>query len=205
VAKVHDWFDVHDGLIGATRVPSISRSAHRMSAMELVLLLACGAAAGAAVAYVKLSLRIPGHSIVLATLPMVLGLSLAPRRLAGTIMSAGAVATGVALLAAGGDYGSGAFVSLSLIGPMMDLAVSRAGNGWRLYAALVLAGVTTNLMALASRASFKLLGLDGGSRPFDGWWVQASVTYTLSGVVAGLLGALCWFRFADRSRRGPQS
>lgn len=204
---INDWFAVRDGLAGAVRFPSLVRTRQRISAAELLLLLTCGAAAAAAVAYVKLSLRIPGHSIVLAALPMVLGLALAPRRLAGSVMSAGAIGTAWFLSAAGGaSYGSGSSVSLLLIGPMMDVAVRHARGGWRVYAALVLAGVATNLLALGSRAAFKVLGLDAGdTRPFDSWWVQASVTYTLSGVIAGLLGALCWFHLKDRTNDGPQS
>lgn len=170
-------------------------------------MFACGAAAAAAVAFVKLSLRIPGHSIVLAALPMVLGLSLAPRRLAGSVMSAGALGTAWLLSGVGGaSYGSGATVSLVLLGPMMDVALRRVRSGWRVYAALVLSGVATNLLALGSRATTKLLGLDlAGARPWDSWWLQASVTYTLSGVVAGLLGALCWFHFNERKSRGTRA
>ena len=204
----NDWFAVHDGLVGAARVPSLVRAGSRITAAELLLLLTCGAAAAAAVAYVKLSLRIPGHSIVLAALPMVLGLSLAPRRLAGSMMSAGAVGTAWLLTALGGaSYGSGSSVSLLLLGPMMDVAVRHARGGWRVYSALVLSGVATNLLALGSRAGFKVLGLDlaAGARPFDSWWLQASVTYTLSGVVAGLLGALCWFHFNDRTSDRPEA
>ena len=133
---------------------------------------------------------------------MVLGMALAPRRFAGSVMSAGAIGTAWLLSAAGGaSFGSGSLVSLLLIGPMMDVALRHARSGWRVYAALVLAGVATNVLALASRAALKVLGLDlaGGARPFDSWWLQASVTYTLSGVVAGLLGALCWFHFNDRA------
>ena len=71
-----------------------------------------------------------------------------------------------------------------------------------MYVALVVSGVATNLLALASRGSIKLLGLDlGGGRPFDSWWLLAAVTYTLSGIVAGLLGALCWFHFRRRTER----
>ena len=205
---VNDWFTVHDGLAGAARVPSLARARTRISAIELVLLLSCGAAAAAAVAYVKLSLRIPGHSIVLAALPMVLGMALAPRRLAGSVMSAGAISTAWLLSGIGGaSFGSGSSISLLLIGPMMDVAVRHARSGWRVYAALVLAGVTTNLLALGSRAAFKVLGLDlaAGARPFDSWWLQASVTYTLSGVAAGLLGALCWFHYNDRGTREPHT
>jgi hypothetical protein len=71
------------------------------------------------------------------------------------------------------------------------------------YVALVLAGAGTNILALGSRASFKLLGLDTGGRPFDSWWLQALGTYTASGVVAGLLGAFCWFHL--NAVRGPGS
>src|SRR5262245_8244142 len=153
---VNNWFAVHDGLIGATRFPSLARTRPRISALEVLLLLTCGAAAAAAVAYVKLSLRIPGHSIVLAALPMVLGLSLAPRRLVGSVMSAGAMGTAWILSSMGGaSFGSGSSVSLLLIGPMMDVAIRHARGGWRVYAALVLSGVATNLLALGSRAAFK--------------------------------------------------
>jgi hypothetical protein len=217
---INDWFVVRDGLIGAARLPSLAQPRQRISAAELLLLLTCGAAAAASAAFVKLSLGIPGSSIVLTALPMALGMSLAPRRLAGSVMSAGALGASVLLMqTAGARFGSGAFASLLLLGPMMDVALritygcalprlrfARAQTGWRVYAALVLAGIGANLMALASRAAPKLLGLDlPGTRPFDSWWLQASVTYTLSGVVAGLLGALCWFHFNDRAARGPEA
>lgn len=194
-------------MIEAERLPPLVGSRSRISAAELSLLLTCGASAAAALAFVNLSLGIPGHSIVLVALPMALGLSLAPRRLAGSVMSACALGTAWLLSAAGGvGYGSGSFVSLWLLGPMMDVALLRARSGWRAYAALVLSGVATNLLALGSRAAFKLLGLDlAGARPFDSWWLQASITYTLSGVVAGVLGALCWFYFHERTVREPQA
>lgn len=205
---IDNWFAIHDGLVGAARLPSLARARTRVSAIELLLLIACGASAAAAVGYVKLSLRIPGHSIVLAALPMVLGLSLAPRRLAGSVMSAGAIGTAWLLATVGGaSYGSGSSVSLLLIGPMMDVAVRHARTGWRVYAAVILSGVTTNLLALGSRAASKVLGLDlaAGARPFDSWWLQASVTYTLSGLIAGLLGALCWFHLSLRANDGPHA
>ena len=202
---VNGWFDVRDGLAGASRFPSLARPNHSISAIEVAMLLTCGAASAATIAFVKLSLGIPGHSIVLAALPMALGMSLAPRRLAGSVMSAGALTTASLLVAGGaGRFGSGAFASLLLLGPMMDFAMSRARSGWRVYAALVLAGVATNFLALISRAAPKLIGIDIG-RPFDSWWLQASITYTLSGVVAGLLGAFCWFQFNDRNGHGREA
>ena len=203
---VNDWFEVHHGLLAAGRLPSLAR-ARRISAVELLLLLLCGAGAAATIGFVKLGLRIPGHSIVLSVVPLAMGLSLAPRRLAGSVMSAGALGTAALLSGSGAaSYGAGAFTSLCLIGPMMDFTLSGARSRWRLYVGLVLSGVATNLLALASRALPKLTGLDLASgRPFDSWWLQAAVTYTLSGVVAGLVGATCWFQFSDRHRNhaGP--
>jgi membrane associated rhomboid family serine protease len=89
---------------------------------------------------------------------------------------------------------------------MMDLALRGVRTGWRLYLGFVLSGVAANLLALGSRAANKLLGFDlTGARPFDSWWLQAIGTYTLSGVVAGLLGALCWFHLNDRRREGTRA
>ena len=200
---INDWFVVRDGLIGAARVPPLARPQHGISALECLLLLTCGAASAAAIAVIKLSLGIPGHSIVIAALPMALGMSLAPRRLSGSMMSIGALGTAWTLTQFGGvRFGSGAFASLLLLGPVMDVAMSRARSGWRVYASLVVAGVVTNVLALGSRALPKFLGFDlPGARPFDSWWLQASITYTLSGVVAGLLGAFCWFQFNARGRQ----
>lgn len=194
---IDDWFGVHDGLAASGRIPAMTRIRERISAAEIVLLIFCGAGAAAASGFVRPGLRIPGNAIVLAMVPMALGLALAPRRLSGCIMSAGAFSTAAAFSLAGlVRYGSGALISLCLLGPMMDLAVTKArsGSGWRLYLRLMLAGIGTNLLALASRAASKLLGLDlAGMRPFGTWWTQAVITYTLSGAVAGLIGALCFF------------
>src|SRR5689334_25290191 len=130
---VNEWFVVRDGLLGAARFPSLARTAARVSTAELLTLLLCGATAALAVGYVKPSLGIPGHAIVLAALPMALGTALAPRRLAGCAMSAGALGTACALASLGARYGSGAFISLTLLGPMMDIALRRARRGWRVY------------------------------------------------------------------------
>lgn len=197
---VAQWFMVHDGLVRTARLPSLARSRARISAGELLVLLSCGAVAAVAVAFVKLGLRIPGHSIVLAALPRALGISLAPRRLGGAVMSLGALSTGLLLSATGAvRFGAGSLVSLGLLGPMMDLAFRGARSGWRVYVALVLSGLITNLLAMLSRGAPKLLGIDvAGGRPFADWWMQASYTYALSGIVAGLLGAIFWFQLRDR-------
>jgi len=197
---IDNWFGIHDGLAAAGRIPSIARVRERISAGEILLLLACGGAAASAIAFIRLGLRLPGHSIVLSMFPMVLGLALAPRRFSGFIMSAGALSTAAAFSIAGiAHYGSGAFVSLCLLGPMMDLALTKARSGWRLYIGMISAGIITNLLALTSRGTSKLLGLDlAGTRPFGTWWSQAAITYSLCGAVAGLVGALCFFHLRNR-------
>ncbi len=189
------WFGIHEGLAAAGRIPAATRIRNRISAAELTLLFLCGGASAAMAGFVNLNLRLPGHSIVLSMLPMVLGLALAPRRFAGFIMSASALGTASAFGLTGlAHYGSGAFVSLCLMGPMMDLALTKIRTGWSLYFGLVLAGTATNLMAFGSRALSKLMGLNTASmRPFSLWWSQAIVTYTLCGAAAGLIGAFCFF------------
>jgi hypothetical protein len=195
---IDKFFSVRDGLAASGRFHSLTRVQERISVSEMLLLIFCGAVSATVIGFVRLGLRLPGHSIVLSLIPMALGLSLAPRRLSGFIMSAGAFATAAIYSGAGlARYGSGAFVSLCLMGPMMDLALTKVRSGIRLYLGLVLAGIGTNLMALGSRSASKLLGLDAGTgmRPFGGWWAQAILTYSLCGAVAGLLGALCFFHF----------
>jgi hypothetical protein len=199
VAMIDSFFGVRHALAAAGRIQSESRIRERISFSEILALLFCGIVSASLIGFVRLGLRIPGHSIVLSMIPMVFGLALAPRRFSGFIMSAGALATAAAYTGAGlAQYGAGAFVSLCLMGPMMDLALTKFQSGWRLYLGLVLAGVATNLMALGSRSASKLLGLDPGTRPFGSWWTQAILTYSICGAIAGLVGAICFFHFRNR-------
>jgi hypothetical protein len=182
----------------------VSTTARRVSVADLVVLAGAGALAALAVAYVKLGLRIPGHSIVLAALPMAAGLALAPRRFSGTAMSASALGATWLTSLGGANFGSGATTSLLLLGPMVDVALLRGRRGWWQYGALVLAGFGTSVLALGSRAMPKILGIDvPDGRPFDDWWTQAIVTYSLSGVLAGVLFALAWFQAARRAELPP--
>jgi hypothetical protein len=194
---IYRLFAVRDGLAAAGRLHPIAKDQDRISAYEILLLFLCGAISASVIAFVRLGLRLPGHSIVLSMIPMALGLALAPRRFAGFLMSAGALTTASAYSGAGlAQYGSGAFVSLCLLGPMMDLALTKVRSGWRLYLGFILAGIGTNIMAL---------GIDLGTRPFGGWWSQAIVTYTLSGAVAGLIAALCFFHFRNQRSNPTES
>ncbi len=200
---IDNRFGIHEGLVTAGRIPVATRIRDRISAFELILLFLCGGASAVMAGFVNLNLRLPGHSIILSMLPMILGFALAPRRFAGCLMSAGALGTASAFGLTGlAHYGSGAIVSLCLMGPMMDLALAKVCSGWSLYFGLVAAGIGTNLMAFVSRAISKLVGLDTASmRPFSLWWSQATVTYVLCGAAAGLIGAFCFFHFRKKGSK----
>jgi hypothetical protein len=192
---INKWFGIHDGLITAGRIPAVIRIQERISNLEMLLLFLCGITAAVSSGLLHHGLRIPGSSIVFSLIPMALGLALAPRRNAGFIMGAGALSAAVFFNLTGlVRSGAGAFISLCLVGPVMDFALMKARSGWRLYSGLILAGIVTNMLALSSRSITKLLGLDiGGMRPFGNWWAEAIVTYALCGAVAGLIAALCFF------------
>ena len=162
-------------MVGVSRLQSVRMPARA----EPVALLLAGAAAGCLSCLVRLHLGIPGHAILRAMVPIALGLALVPRRGAGSLMGAGAL---TAALAAGGG-GIGATTSLLLLGPAIDVALSR---GRHVYLALVLAGVASNLVAFAVRGN---------------WTPLSAVTYPVCGALAGLVAAAALFRYHDDLRR----
>lgn len=168
-----------------------------ISVSETAVLLACGATAAAAVLMLDFKLQLPGHAILRAVFPLALGLALVPRRGAATVMGAGAVSTAAALVFGGwGEKGLGSMTSLCVIGPLVDLAVSRSSTGRRVYLSFITAGVLTNLAALAVQASAKYFGFGGGGgKSLAVWLPMALVTYPVFGAVAGLVSAAAWFRW----------
>jgi hypothetical protein len=199
---------VHTGLATSSRLYSapLARAQGRQASDLVATLLLLGAGVSAALATVLLDwkLRIPGHAIVRAVFPMALGLALAPRRMGGVVMGAGALGSALALRAAGCTLlGAGALTSLTLTGPFLDAALWRAQRGWQLGAGFALAGLASNLAALVARTGTKLMGLDHpAARPLAEWWLQAVGTYAACGALAGLISALVWFRCA--ARRGAE-
>jgi hypothetical protein len=192
-------FEPYPALATDSRVRSFGQLDDRVSTLEVATLVLLGVTAAVTSAYVRVGLRIPGQSIVWAVLPMAFGFAVVPRRLAGTTMSASAMLTATLLTASGGHrFGAGAMASLVALGPLLDLALARARSGWRLYLGFVLAGLAANVLAFSSRGGSKLLQLDApGTRLFSDWLSQAAVTYVLSGALAGLVSAACWFRMRD--------
>ncbi len=192
---------VHPELQAGGRLPTLSRDGSQIRAQEWAVWLLMGVAAACASALPDWNLKIPGHAILRSVFPMALGLSLAPRRGAGSVMGAMAFATALSLRFSGmAEIGFGAMTSLTLTGPLLDLALRKARAGWRLYLGIIVAGLSSNLIAMGIKVAEKLLmsGGGGGKRSFGAWLAQAAWTYPLCGVLAGLLSAAVWFRWQSR-------
>jgi hypothetical protein len=180
----------------SSRVPSISRSAG-ISVAELTCLLACGALAAAAIGFLHISFKVPGHAILRGALPMAMGLAFVPRRWAGIIMSISAGATATAMSAVQvGSFPSTAILSVLVLGPILDLAFFGRAAGWRLYARFAFAGAFANLLALALKAAGVQLSIETGS---GGQFLQFSwpvilASYVACGALAGFIGAAACFR-----------
>lgn len=194
---------LHGGLALNSRVPALAREQENLRGMEILVLLGAGAVAALASTFLELGLRIPGSAILRAVFPMAFGLALAPRQFGGVVMGAGALTTTIALRAGGmGGLGVGALTSLLVVGPMLDLALWRVRRGWRLYLGFALAGLASNLAAMAVRGGAKLGGFDSvHGRPLADWLPVAAATYALCGAIAGLLSAWVWFHFSTQRRR----
>jgi hypothetical protein len=168
---------------------------------EYLLLASCGIAAATMVLLLDFNLRLPGHAILRAVFPMALGMACVPRHGAGSVMGLFAAGTWGVFSVLGRHSGFdmkglGATTSLLCTGPLLDVALRQARQGWRLYAAFVLAGLASNLTALAVQSLAKFAGWDsGGGRSLSAWLAVAAVTYPVCGVVAGWFSALCWFRW----------
>lgn len=136
---------------------------------ELAVLAISGALAAGSVGLIELRLRIPGHSILHAVLPMALGLALVPRRWAGCGMSVAASLIALGLSRAGhGEFGAGAWTSLVTLGPAMDLLLaSRWGRKWPAFS-LAVAGLVANMAAFVAKAVEKWMAVVPARVPGSG-------------------------------------
>lgn len=196
----------NDGLRSSTRLRFLTAAGDSIQAWEWLVLIGAGIAAAAATAFLDYNLRIPGHAILRVVFPMAVGLAVVPRRGAGTVMGGAALLTnlGLRLAGNGGETLSlGALTSLTATGPLLDWTMRREWVGWRLYAGFALAGLESNLLAFLVRGAAKVSGFErAGGRPLASWLQQAVVTYTLCGLVAGLVSGVIWF-YAKRRHRPP--
>ncbi|HEX6104436.1 MAG TPA: hypothetical protein VFZ26_02560 [Gemmatimonadales bacterium] len=75
----------------------------------------------------------------------------------------------LAVLGAAGAHlpGPGALAGFALMGPLLDLALSRGGTGWRLSGAFLAAGAVTNALAFIVRATTEdgMIGALAAVRP----------------------------------------
>lgn len=189
-------FGVHEGLSDASRMSAISRSITDRAAVQIGTLVLLGAGAAVASGLLEWHLRIPGHAILRSVFPMALGLALVPVRTGGSIMGVSALGTALIMsVCSVASMGVGGLTSLALTGPFLDIALMGARRGWRLYLGFILAGVASNLVAFGLRGGAKALtGGMGGGRLAGEWWLQASLTYPVCGLLAGLISAAVWFR-----------
>lgn len=189
----------HPGLAGTSRLQVLTRETQWSDTAAMLILLGAGVGAALSTVYLEMGLRMPGHAILRAVFPMALGLSMAPRRLGGMVMGTGAIGAVLVIKAGGlGAIGVGALTSLALTGPLLDAALWHARRGWRLYMAFALAGLGSNLAALVVRAGAKYLGFTHVTgRPLAAWWMQATVSYAVCGILAGLISATIWFKLSS--------
>lgn len=166
---------------------------------DLLLAVAGGALAACTVALVDLNLRLPGHAILKAVLPVALGFAVVPRRATGLVMMLSALAT-LFMLRWGWrlGVGVGATTSLLALGPLLDLLLWRAKQGPWLVARFAAAGLLANVAAFAVRGGNKAWG-EFGLRPLDQWLTIAPWTYALCGLIAGLVSGICFFHLRPRS------
>lgn len=197
----------HDGLRATTRLGFLTTSQETVQTWEMLVLLGAGVTAAVASMFMDFNLRIPGHAILRVVFPIAAGFAIVPRRGAGSVMGLTALATSLGLRQAGfaGDGLSlGAMTSLTATGPLLDWTLRHAKGGWRLYVGFALAGLASNVLALLVRGGAKLFGLEhAGGRPLASWLTQASYTYVLCGLGAGLISGMLWFY--SRRRNQPQN
>ena len=144
---------MNDELASRSRLANYAPSPGASAAAQLALLIALGALAAILTSIAASPIRLPGHAILRGTLPLICGLSLAPRRGAGTIMSLAAmVAFALMTIVDATRVPFAAVAGLALLGPLLDLVTTRATNlGWQLYIRFAAAGLAANLIAFAVR------------------------------------------------------
>jgi len=188
---------LHPELQATTRLRKFASPEDTAGLRDWLCLISAGAAAAVLSLSLDLHLRIPGHAILRAVFPMALGLALAPRRGAGTVMGGTALLAAVGLrltVGTGGGMSLGALTSLAASGPLLDWSLHRYRRGRRQLLGFAAAGLAANLLALAVRGTAKAMAWEHvGARPLAAWLPKAAVTYVLCGLLAGLISGVVFF------------
>ncbi len=195
---------LHPALINSTRLVHFTSTSENMTLVEWVMLLLTGVSAALMSTLLDFHLRMPGHAILKVVFPVAVGLSLVPRKGAGTIIGVSAILTAMSLRSAGfggSGLGFGALTSLAAIGPFLDWSLRRANSGKGIYIGFIIAGLATNVLAFAVRGTMKVMGWESAGRSLGAWLSQAVVTYAICGVIAGLLSAAILFHARPRRQQ----
>jgi hypothetical protein len=219
-----ELWQTNRSLANAARWGALLERRQRSQTVEWATLVVLGVVAALATSVPWGGLRVPGHAILRGMLPLVLGISLVPRRTAGTVMSVSAFAAFVALRVGGvGLPNPAAWVGLLCLGPAADLALLGAKANGLLYLRFAAAGLVANLAAFVARMAIGPAGAVvagarlttgpgsgtgmGGGRgmglrevglPIEVFWLPALASFVLCGALAGLLCAALWFRVRPR-------
>jgi hypothetical protein len=190
----------------ASRLRNLCVAGEQLSVRELLIIILAGAAAAVAVAFLPLQIRIPGHAVLKATLPIVCGIALVPRPWVGTMSGLAAMMTAAIFFLLGiGNLQAAAVTSLLVIGPAIDLALRGAKVGSaQLYLRFAFAGLLANLCAFGVRWGIALLQT-GSLHPLHmkqmALWALES--FSLCGLAAGVISGVLCFRNLARTEN-PQ-
>jgi hypothetical protein len=179
----------------AVRRGNLAGTEIQFAARELAILGLAGVVAVLVVAFVQSPLRIPGHAVLKAALPLACGMAFIAKPLAGTVAGSASLFMAAVLMLAGfGNLQAAALVSLLLVGPALDWAGhDKQINRFGWFARFALAGLAVNLAAFVVRWGTAFWQADGWHPlNFRALGSVAIVSFAVCGIVAGVIcGAMC--------------
>jgi hypothetical protein len=123
---------------------------------------------------------------------------------AGTLMGTSALLSGLlfrALVPGVDGLGIGAFTSLIVFGPVLDLLHRLLKGHISEWWVLALSGLAANSVAFLVRGTFKWMGKDIGlNQLFSMWFSTAIITYAVCGILAGLMCGMAFFRYQSNEQ-----
>jgi hypothetical protein len=179
----------------AVRQGDLAGTEIQFATRELAILGVAGVVAALAVAFVQTPLRIPGHAVLKAALPLACGMTFIGKPLAGTMAGSASLFTAAVLMLTGfGNLQAAALVSLLLVGPALDWArrYSQTNRfGW--FARFAIAGLAVNLAAFVVRWGTAFWQADGWHPlNFRALGSVAMVSFAVCGIVTGVIcSAMC--------------
>jgi hypothetical protein len=167
--------------------------------MELLVLVLGGSIAIACVAFLHLSLRIPGSAILRSSLPVLISMSLVPRQGAGIVTSLGAAMTAATLMLFEVRVSLPAVVAVIALGPMIDLST----QCWKrisvpVYLGCGLAGVIANSIAYFVKFGLPLSLVESGGHALQLPMLGVFASFILCGFLSGILFSALVFRVSNR-------